>query len=83
MKKLDFEYELNKTYEIDPAIIKQLSSFLGELTKADDYQIKEDTVINSIIMQRVLMDFQEVDANYHKYKTFITQRFPGVVNDDA
>lgn len=82
IKTLEFEYELNKNFDIEPEIAKQLSVFLSELTRADDYTLKEETLLNSLIVQRVLMDFQEVDSNYHKFKTHVTQRFPGVVNEE-
>ena len=82
IRKLDLEFELNKTFGIDASVVKQFTTFLNELTKADDYHIKDENALNSQMLMRILMDFQEIETNYFKYKSFNTQKFAGVVGDD-
>jgi hypothetical protein len=44
--------------------------------------VKDDNILNSIILQRLLIDFAEIDTNYYKFRTFVAQKFPGVVAED-
>lgn len=81
IRTLDLEFELNKSFGIDPLVIKQLSIFLTELAKAEDYQLKEDTLVNSNILNRLLIDFAEIDSYYYKFKSAVISKFKGVVSE--
>jgi hypothetical protein len=63
-------------------VAKQLSSVLGDLARADDYNLKSDNYISGQILQRMLNDFGEIDSQLKKYKTQIEYKFPEVAKDD-
>ena len=82
IRKLDFEYYINKNFNIDTLVAKQLSSVLGDLAKAEDYNLKSDNFISGMILQRMLNDFGEIETQVKKYKTQIEYKFPDVAKDD-
>lgn len=63
-------------------MVKQLSAFLGDLSKAEDYQLKSDNVISGPILSKLLADFSEIDSHYFKYKAQIEAKFPGKTVDE-
>lgn len=82
IRKLDFEYYINKNFNIDATVVKQLSAFLGDLSKADDYQLKSDNVISGPILSRLLADFSEIDSQFFKYRGQVEMKFPGKNSDE-
>lgn len=56
---------------------------LGDLARADDYNLKSDNYISGAILTRLLHDFGEIDSQLSKYKTQIEYKFPDVAKDYA
>lgn len=56
---------------MDIFIVKQFTSFLSDLSKSEDFHLKDENYLNSNLIMKLLQDFKDVDNCYFKYKVSI------------
>jgi hypothetical protein len=59
-----------------------MTKFIVALSRNENYRLEDDTLLDIIVYLQILKDFDQVETQYYKYKTFIQSKFKNVIEDE-